>query len=121
MNTRRIIIQQLSVQASIGVLEHERRTPQAIIIDASFDCAITKTLNDNDINSVLDYRTLHSLIVKHATSGHIDLLETLLERCLNDIKQRFPEVCAATLRICKPQAFADCSAVCLEQGFERRA
>lgn len=119
MKTRRIILDGLEVQASIGLLEHERQTPQGLVIHAEFDVDATLAVDDSDLSTVLDYRLLRDALVAEATRRHTELLESLVERSLQRILQGFPRVQQVRLRICKPQALADCAAVCIEQSARR--
>ncbi|TAN27311.1 MAG: dihydroneopterin aldolase [Castellaniella sp.] len=119
MKTRRIILDGLKVQASIGMLDRERLRPQPIVIHAAFDTDATHVVDDRDIDTVLDYRKLREALIDEATCSHIDLLETLVDRTLTRVLHDFPGVLHATLRICKPQAFDDCDAVCIEQSRSR--
>ena len=118
MNTRRVILDNLQVQASIGMLEHERLAPQPLTIRAEFDTDASRPVDDTDIGTVLDYRLLRAALVDEATRTHIDLLETLVDRVLTRILRDFPLVLDVKIRICKPQAFGDC-AVCIEQARHR--
>lgn len=119
MKTRRIILDGLKVQASIGMLDPERLHPQPIVIHATFDTDATHAVDDRDIDTVLDYRQLRETLIDEATRSHTDLLETLVDRSLTRVLHDFPDVLHATLRICKPQAFDDCDAVCIEQSRSR--
>jgi len=120
MKTRRIILDGLTVQASIGMLEAERLRPQPVVIHAEFDTDASQSVDDHDIKTVLDYRQLRTALIDEATRGHVDLLETLVERTLGRVLRDFPDVLQATVRICKPGAFDDCDAVCIEQSRRRR-
>lgn len=115
--TRKILLQGLQIQASVGMLEHERQASQLLVVDAEFITDASQAIDDADINTVLDYRLLRESLIKDIGSNHTDLLETLVERCLLSIKANFPLVLSAKVRICKPQAFADCAAVCVEQEY----
>lgn len=119
MKQRRIIIEKLSLQASIGMLDHERQTPQTLHIHGCFDTDTGRPVDDHDIGSVLDYRQIRAALIEEATAGHTDLLETLVERMLARIMGDFPAILQARIRVCKPEAFADCDAVCIEQTGKR--
>lgn len=119
MQTRRIILDRLEVQASIGILEHERQAPQRLVIDAEFEVDATHPVIDGDLSTVLDYRLLRDALVDEATQHHTDLLESLAQRSLRRILEDFPQVQRVRLRLCKPQALADCAAVCIEQCAQR--
>lgn len=114
MPTRRIFFSQLSLDARIGILEHELRATQPLHIDAEFDVDITHEVNDQNIQSVLDYRLLRAAIVDECTRAHVNLLETLSDRVVARILHEFAEVQRVKIRISKPLAFSDCAAVGIE-------
>lgn len=116
---RRVLLRGLRVPASIGVLPHERKARQALIIDTTCEVCAAMPLDDHDIGTVLDYRLLRTALIEVVGKGHTDLLETLVERALDRLLQDFPEIRRATVRICKPEAFEDCDQVCIEQSRTR--
>jgi len=120
-DTRRILIQGLRVRARIGMLDHERLAPQAIVFHAEFDTDASRPVDDRDIGTVLDYRGLREALIDEAVRGHVDLLESLVDRCLERILREFPDVLRAKIRISKPEAFPDCDAVAIEQVRERHS
>ncbi len=111
---RRIFFDQLTVDAFIGVLPHERQTSQPLIIDAEFDVTVAQAICDEDIGTVLDYRALRLQIIQHCQKGHTNLLETLVETLMNSLFTAHPEIQRIRLRVAKPQAFEDCAAVGIE-------
>lgn len=119
MPTRRIIFSRIALDASIGILEHERIATQPIHIDAEIEVDVNQAVNDADIGSVLDYRTLHESIVKECTSGHVNLLETLTDNVANRLLSTFVETREVTVRITKPSAFADSAGVAIEVSKKR--
>ncbi|MFV0282441.1 MAG: dihydroneopterin aldolase [Castellaniella sp.] len=118
MNIRRVILDDLRVRVSIGMLDHERRTPQPLTIRAEFETEAMQPVDDTDIGTVLDYRLLRAALIEEATRTHTDLLETLVDRSLARILRDFPRVLGVKIRICKPQVFDDC-VVCVEQARHR--
>jgi len=108
MPTRRIIFSRIALDASIGILEHERIATQPIHVDAEIEVDVTQPVDDADIGSVLDYRTLHESIVKEC------LLETLTDNVANRLLTTFAETREVTVRITKPSAFADSAGVAIE-------
>jgi dihydroneopterin aldolase len=114
MPTRRIFFSQLSLDARIGILEHELRATQPLHIDAEFDVDISREVNDHNIQTVLDYRLLRQAIVDECTHAHVHLLETLSENLVQRIFNDFPDVLQVKIRISKPLAFSDCAAVGIE-------
>ena len=114
MITRRIFFSQLALDAHIGILDHELRSTQPLHIDAEFDVRVDQDVNDQQLQTVLDYRLLRNAIVTECTRTHINLLETLIERVMDRILDEFPDVLRVKLRISKPLAFSDCNAVGIE-------
>lgn len=119
MTIRRIILEQLTVQASIGILDHERAARQTLILNAEFDVHATGPVSDEDIGTVLDYRALRTALIDECTARHTNLLETLVERILARVLADFPDVLRVRIRAGKPQAFEDCAAVSIEQSRRR--
>ncbi|HHU94613.1 MAG TPA: dihydroneopterin aldolase [Alcaligenaceae bacterium] len=116
---RRIFFDKLTIDARIGILEHELRATQPIFVDAEFDTVVNQPSNDNEINSVLDYRQLRQTIIDCCTQQHVNLLETLVENTAQALLDSFPDVMRVKLRISKPNAFTDCAAVGIEIKLER--
>jgi 7,8-dihydroneopterin aldolase/epimerase/oxygenase len=119
MSTRRILFSRIALDASIGILEHERIATQPIHIDAAIDVDVHKHVDDDDIGSVLDYRALHHCIAQECTQGHVNLLETLTDKVANRLLGLFSEIREVQLRITKPSAFADCAGVAIEVTVRR--
>lgn len=120
MITRRIFFSQLALDARIGILDHELRATQPLHIDAEFDVRVSQDVNDQNIQTVLDYRLLRNAIVNECTRTHVNLLETMVERVMDHILTEFPDVQRVRLRISKPLAFSDCNAVGIEAERERQ-
>ena len=119
MPTRRIIFSRIALDASIGILEHERVATQPIHVDAEIEVDVHQPVDDGDIGSVLDYRTLHTAIVTECTNGHVNLLETLTDNVASRLLTAFAETREVTVRITKPSAFADSAGVAIEVRKQR--
>jgi dihydroneopterin aldolase len=119
MPTRRIILSGLALDARIGILEHELRATQPLHIDAEFDINIVQPVNDHDIRSVLDYRRLRDAIVDECTRARVNLLENLSEQVATRLLAEFGDIQSLRLRISKPMAFSDCTAVGVELQISR--
>lgn len=119
MSQRRIFFSRLALDARIGILEHERRATQPLHVDAEIDVDVRQTVDDHDINSVLDYRHLREAIVNECTQAHVNLIETLAEQVAARLLADFEDIRAVRLRISKPMAFSDCAAVGIEVSVSR--
>jgi dihydroneopterin aldolase len=67
-----ITLRAMRFHALVGILPHERTTPQPIEID------LIVTVGTGD--SVVDYRRLYDAVSAVVDAGHIDFLEDIAER-----------------------------------------
>ncbi len=117
MATTHIQLEQLEVQAHVGVPLRERRRRQRIILDIDCDLGSPPILRDEiqgTLNYVALYKDIHALV---ATSSFV-LIETLAEAiahvCLRDRR-----VVSVTVRIRKPKKLPGCAAVGVVRSFHR--
>jgi dihydroneopterin aldolase len=103
----RIFLQQLTVMARIGVLEHERRSAQPLSIDLELATDLRPAGLSGRLVDTIDYAELARQLAERCMAEHIDLVETLAEalamHCLADKRIRWVK-----LRLGKPQALSNC-------------
>ena len=107
----------LRFTANLGILAHEKTTPQPIQVDAELNQGPQKLLpRDDDINHVLDYRRVRQIIIDECTAEHINLLETMIGRLSKRLMQ-LPGVVGVRVKIAKLEIFDDCEvAIRMEAG-----
>ena len=107
----------LRFDANLGILEHEKRDPQPIQVDAELNQGFQPLLpSDDDINHVLDYRKVRQIIIAECTAEHVNLLETLIGKLANRLMQ-LPGVQGVRVKIVKLEIFDDCEvAIRMETG-----
>ena len=107
----------LRFDANLGILDHERSSPQPIMVDAELNLGTQPLLpRDDDIEHVLDYRKVRRIIIEECTAEHVNLLETLIGKLSHRLMQ-LPGVCGTRVRITKLEIFADCEvAIRMESG-----
>jgi dihydroneopterin aldolase len=107
----------LKFDANLGILEHEKSSPQPIRVDAELNLGTQPLLpSDDDITHVLDYRKVRRIIIEECTAEHVNLLETLIGKVANRLMQ-LPGVVGARVRITKLEIFDDCEvAIRVEAG-----
>jgi dihydroneopterin aldolase len=107
----------LKFDANLGILEHEKSSPQPIMVDAELNLGMQPLLpRDDDIMHVLDYRKVRRIIIDECTAEHVNLLETLIGKLANRLMQ-LPGVVGARVRITKLEIFDDCEvAIRMEAG-----
>ncbi|MGP1579706.1 MAG: dihydroneopterin aldolase [Wolinella sp.] len=95
-----LIIENLRVQAIIGIDTKERQQPQRILIDGRFSY---------DFNGIhTDYVALKELILAHIAESHFGLIEEALFDLHEVIKKKFDEFKEIELTIRKPDILSDC-------------
>ncbi len=103
---RHVFLRDMLLHLTIGVYAHEHAAPQRVRINV--DLGVTEDTSDQSdrLSRVLDYEALAQRVRDIATSGHIQLVETLAERialdCLRDSRVR-----SARIRVEKLDVFAD--------------
>jgi 7,8-dihydroneopterin aldolase/epimerase/oxygenase len=108
---KRIRVADLRVQASVGILPHELESRQQLLISMEVELGTAAWPPAEDsVAHVLDYRQLRELAIRHASAGHINMLETLAARLLADLLV-LRDVTRAEVSITKPNIFPDCDGV----------
>ena len=122
MTTQAVGLQTLTLSglrfdANLGILEHEKRDPQPIQVDAELNQGFQPLLpSDDDINHVLDYRKVRQIIIAECTAEHVNLLETLIGKLSHRLMQ-LPGVLGVRVKIAKLKIFEDCEvAIRIETG-----
>jgi dihydroneopterin aldolase len=107
----------LRFNASLGILEHERSSPQPIQVDAELNLGPQPLLpRDDEINHVLDYRKVRRIIIDECTAEHVNLLESLIGKLALRLLQ-LPGVLGVRVKIAKLEIFDDCEvAIRVETG-----
>ena len=107
----------LRFDANLGILEHEKRDPQPIQVDAELNQGLQPLLpGEDDINHVLDYRKVRQIIINECTAEHVNLLESLIGKLSHRLMQ-LPGVLGVRVKIAKLEIFDDCEvAIRIETG-----
>jgi dihydroneopterin aldolase len=103
--------------ANLGILDHEKTSPQPIQVDAELNLGPQPLMpRDDDIGHVLDYRKVRKIIIDECTAEHVNLLESLIGKLAHRLMQ-LPGVLGVRVRIAKLEIFGDCEvAIRVETG-----
>ena len=114
---QRLSITGLRFDANLGILDHEKTSPQPIQVDAELNMGSQPlSPKDDQITSVLDYRHVRGIIIDACTEQHINLLESLTGKLCLRLMQ-LPQVLGVRVRIVKLEIFDDCEvAIRMETG-----
>jgi 7,8-dihydroneopterin aldolase/epimerase/oxygenase len=115
--TQTLTLTGLRFDASLGILESEKKKPQPIQVDAELCLGCQPLLPaDDDINHVLDYRKVRQIIIDECTAEHVNLLESLIGKLAHRLMQ-LPGVVGVRVKIAKLEIFEDCEvAIRMESG-----
>lgn len=94
-------IEELKVQAVIGIFPEERLAPQTILIEGEFSYPFK--------GKYLDYVDIREFIVHSLQEGKFGLLEEALTAVHDGLKRQFSELSAVKLKFQKPDILSDCS------------
>jgi dihydroneopterin aldolase len=112
-----LTLEGLRFTANLGILDHEKTSPQPILVDAELNLGPQPLLpRDDDITHVLDYRKVRRIIIDECTAQHVNLLESLIGKVCHRLLQ-LPGVLGVRVRIVKLEIFDDCEvAIRMECG-----
>ncbi|AGF48772.1 dihydroneopterin aldolase [Candidatus Kinetoplastidibacterium galati] len=116
--SRKILISDLFINSSIGILEKEINNKQRINILAILEVESSPTTAD-DINNVLDYRHIVDTITKIANSRHFGLIETLSYNISSTLLSTFSEIISLKLTISKFDVFDNCKSISIEEEYHK--
>lgn len=97
-----ILIEDLSFDTIIGILEHERLNPQNVRIDCIIDYPYHP-------NRFINYAEVASLIELTMKTERFELIETALDTLAAKLQHAFPSISTLTLTIRKPDILSNCT------------
>lgn len=100
----RITLSGLRARGYHGVLEHERTGGQLFVVDVELDVDIAQAVASDDVEHTVNYAQVAELVEDYVTGEPVQLIETLADRMVEAILQRFDRVSSVTLTVHKPQA-----------------
>lgn len=111
---RKIFLRELSLDASIGFHDFEKKTRQRILISIDLFVPILSSTSDrDDVQDVVDYDFVRNAIAALTQSRHFNLQETLIDEiCTVCLSQ--PGIRAVRVETQKPDVYPDCRTVGIE-------
>lgn len=114
-----LLINSLELDARIGVYDHEQLAPQPIIIWAEATLSAPAVSETDSHSDVVCYGKLVQQITKVVEQGHVNLVETLIQKIADRIfENRF--VKSLKIRVEKTEAISNAKGVGIECTFSRR-
>lgn len=114
-NQATVRIKDLLLRAYIGIKEEEINNQQDVLINVRLTYDAAEAINQNDIRTALNYRTITKQIISHVDGNRFALLERLTHEVLSIVMEH-EAVSWAEVEIDKPHAlrYAESVSVCLE-------
>lgn len=110
-------LKSFQVHCIVGIYEHERQTPQTVIMDIDLDYDLTAAAGSDAIGDAVDYDRVASSVTELVQRGAFQLIETMAEETAAMLLERLAQVRTVRLEIRKPGAVpaAACSFVRVER------
>ena len=107
VRNRKILINNLIIQASVGVYEHEKQNKQKIIVNVELLLSNDSEPKQDNLESTQDYSQFRKCLIDIIQSQHFQLLEVLVEKIHSTLMIN-SYVLGAKVNISKPDIFNDC-------------
>ena len=107
LRNRKIIINNLTMQASVGVYENEKQNKQKIIVNVELLLSNDSEPKCDSLESTQDYSQFRRCLIDIIQSQHFQLLEVLVEKIHSTLMIN-SYVIGARVNISKPNIFNDC-------------
>ena len=104
---RKILINNLIIEASVGVFEHEKNNKQKIIVNVELLLSNDSEPKHDNLESTQDYSQFRKCLIDIIESQHYQLLEVLVEKIHSTLMFN-SYVLGARVNISKPDIFYDC-------------
>ena len=110
-------LKSLQVDCIVGIYEHERQTPQTVIMDIDLDYDFAAAAGSDAIGDAVDYDRVASGVTELVQRRAFQLIETMAEETAAMLLARLAQVRTVRLEIRKPAAVpaAACSFVRVER------
>ena len=107
VRNRKILINNLIIQASVGVYENEKQFKQKIIVNVELLLSNDSEPKLDNLESTQDYSQFRQCLIDIIQSQHFQLLEVLVAKIHSTLMIN-NYVVGAKVNITKPNIFNDC-------------
>jgi dihydroneopterin aldolase len=109
----KVFINDLKVQAVIGVYEWERAHAQALSFDIEMMCDLSRAGRSDDLSDAINYAEVSESVTELAKTSKPLLVEKLVSEVANMILERYP-VAQVRVKVTKPEAVPNAAGVGVE-------
>ncbi len=97
----KIYIEDLKIEAIIGILEEERLSPQSVIVNMQIEYSYK--------NNFLNYQEIADFVESKIVNSKYFLLEEALLDITESLKEKFSSILAIKVKINKPNILSNCN------------
>lgn len=97
-----ILLENLLVECIIGILSHERATPQRLLLDIQLETSFAAAAASDHVDDTVNYARVADELAELAISRQFQLVETLVAESCEQILTRYPGVNRVTVTARKP-------------------
>lgn len=105
-----VLIEDLALEAVIGVYEWEKHIHQRLLLTLELGCDIARAAHDDDLNATLDYAAISQRLGTFCRDNRFELVETFAERIATLLREEFG-IAWLRLTLKKPGAVANAAFV----------
>ena len=107
IRNRKILINNLIIQASVGVYENEKQNKQKIIVNVELLLSNDSEPKQDNLEATQDYSQFRKCLIDIIKSQHFQLLEVLVEKIHSTLMIN-SYVIGVKVKVSKPDIFNDC-------------
>lgn len=98
--TTSIELKEMRFYAYHGVMPQERRVGNRFVVDLTLTAPLSQAVESDDLGDTINYAEVYAA-VKEQMEIPSQLIEHVAGRILRALKERFPQLTAATVRLAK--------------------
>ncbi len=110
----RVLLEELAVDAKIGVYKHEKGVLQRLVISVEIETALSEAAQGDALAKTIDYDRVANVCRTVAMEQHHELIETVAEKIAALVLQGEAGADAVFVRVAKPGAVPDAKTVAVE-------
>ena len=109
LHCRRIFLRDHAVMVHIGAHAFEKQAPQRVLFNVElFVPYASSTPRQDQLDEVVNYDFVRTVIRTHVEQGHVELQETLCDALATKLLEH-PQIAAVRMSTCKPDVYPDCA------------
>lgn len=105
-----VIINNLKVNAIVGIHPHEREKKQTLLLSVSFKYDAAAAIESDNIINAFDYENLSNEIIRTSENSSFNLIESLADKILKTVASH-KEITEIYITLTKPGAIASADSV----------